>query len=128
MVEWPRPSLPYPYSPKCVEWGFCELRLYGVLRNSHSLGPASMSVPGSDLLPAGIITTPYDSLIILIGRALRHGCSWESREYLTLDRWASRAAYEAFRARRSGEYRRLDARSEGLTEEETFLGAFEVLP
>ena len=87
-----------------------------------------MSVPGSDLLPAGIITTPYDSLIILIGCALRHGCSWESREYLTLDRWASRAAYAAFRARRSGEYRRLDARSEGLTEEETFLGAFEVLP
>ena len=51
-----------------------------------------------------------------------------SREYLTLDRWASRAAYEAFRASRSGEYRQLDLRSEGLTEEETFLGAFEALP
>ena len=50
-----------------------------------------------------------------------------SREYLTLDRWVSRAAYEAFRARRSGEYRRLDRRLEGLTEEETLLGAFEAL-
>ena len=52
----------------------------------------------------------------------------ESREYLTLDRWASRAAYEAFRVRRSGEYRRLDPRLEELTEEEIFLGTFEVLP
>ena len=24
------------YSPECVEDGFCELRLYGVLRSSHS--------------------------------------------------------------------------------------------
>jgi heme-degrading monooxygenase HmoA len=52
----------------------------------------------------------------------------ESREYLTLDRWASSAAYEAFRARRNGEYRQLDRLSEGLTEEEPFLGAFEALP
>jgi heme-degrading monooxygenase HmoA len=50
-----------------------------------------------------------------------------SREYLTLDRWVSRAAYEAFRARRSGEYGRLDRRLEGLTEEETLVGAFEAL-
>jgi heme-degrading monooxygenase HmoA len=52
----------------------------------------------------------------------------ESREYLTLDCWAYRAAYEAFRARRSGEYRRLDSRLEGLNEEETLLGTFEALP
>jgi heme-degrading monooxygenase HmoA len=52
----------------------------------------------------------------------------EPKEYLTLDRWASRGAYEAFRASRSGEYRRIDLRLEGLTEEETFLGAFEMLP
>src|SRR3712207_1258690 len=48
----------------------------------------------------------------------------ESREYLTLDRWASRGAYEAFRARWSGEYRQLDRRLEELTDEEVFLGAF----
>ena len=52
----------------------------------------------------------------------------ESKEYLTLDRWASRGAYEAFRSHRSGEYRRLDRRLEGLTEEETLVGAFEALP
>jgi heme-degrading monooxygenase HmoA len=50
-----------------------------------------------------------------------------SGEYLTLDRWASGAAYEAFRARRGGEYGRLDRRLEGLTEEETLVGAFEAL-
>jgi heme-degrading monooxygenase HmoA len=53
---------------------------------------------------------------------LRH--SDDPRVYLTLDRWTSRAAYEAFRSRWSGKYRRLDYRLEGLTEEETPLGAF----
>ena len=52
----------------------------------------------------------------------------DSRVYLTLDRWASRAAYQAFRARFSSEYQRLDRRFEELTEEEAPLGAFEVLP
>jgi heme-degrading monooxygenase HmoA len=52
----------------------------------------------------------------------------DPREYLTLDRWASRAAYEAFRARWSNEYRRLDYRLEELTEEEVFLGTFEAFP
>ena len=54
--------------------------------------------------------------------------SGDPREYLTLDHWTSRAAYEAFRARWSSEYRRLDHRLGELTEEETLLGAFEVLP
>ena len=49
-------------------------------------------------------------------------------EYLVLDRWASRGAYEAFRARWSDEYRWLDRRLEELTEEEAPLGAFETLP
>ena len=63
-----------------------------------------------------------------LGTELLRRSDDESGECLTLDRWASRAAYEAFRARRGGEYRRLDGRSEELTEEETFLGAFEALP
>jgi heme-degrading monooxygenase HmoA len=54
--------------------------------------------------------------------------SEDSREYLTLDRWVSRTAYETFRSRFSNEYRRLDRLFEGLTEEETPLGAFEMLP
>lgn len=52
----------------------------------------------------------------------------DPREYLAIDRWASRGAYEAFHARWSSEYRRLDRLLEGLTEEETPLGAFEVIP
>ena len=51
----------------------------------------------------------------------------DSGEYLAIDRWASRAAYEAFRARWSSEYRRLDRQLEELTEEETPIGAFDVL-
>ena len=63
-----------------------------------------------------------------LGTELLLQCSGdESREYLTLDRWTSRAAHEAFRARRIGEYGRLDRRLEGLTEEETLLGDFEAL-
>jgi heme-degrading monooxygenase HmoA len=53
--------------------------------------------------------------------------SEDSREYLTLDRWVSRTAYETFRHRFSREYLRLDRPFEELTEEETPLGAFEVL-
>jgi len=51
----------------------------------------------------------------------------DPREYLTLDLWASGAAYETFRARFSSEYRRLDRRLAELTEEEVPLGAFETL-
>jgi heme-degrading monooxygenase HmoA len=57
---------------------------------------------------------------------LRH--SDDPREYLTLDRWVSRDAYEAFLNRFDSEYRQLDDRLEGLTEEETLLGTFDALP
>jgi len=46
-------------------------------------------------------------------------------EYLTLDRWTSREAYEAFRARRADRYREIDRACEELTEAETPLGTFE---
>jgi heme-degrading monooxygenase HmoA len=49
----------------------------------------------------------------------------DAREYLVLDRWASRAAYQVFRARFSSEYRRLDSWLEELTEEEVPMGTFE---
>jgi heme-degrading monooxygenase HmoA len=51
----------------------------------------------------------------------------DPREYLVLDRWASRPAYEAIRARFSSEYRQLDRRLEELTEEEAPMGTFETL-
>ncbi len=51
----------------------------------------------------------------------------DPREYLVLDRWASRAAYEPSRVRFSSEYRKLDNRLEELTEEEAPMGTFETL-
>jgi len=54
-------------------------------------------------------------------------CSEDSREYLSLARWVSRAAYESFRVCFRSEYRRLDGRLEDLTEEETLLSTFEAL-
>ena len=46
------------------------------------------------------------------------------RRYLTLDRWESRKAYEAFRAAHAAAYEALDRRFEALTESETPLGSF----
>ncbi len=45
--------------------------------------------------------------------------------YLTLDRWQTRAAYEAFRRERAVEYSELDAACEDLTVREQFLSAWE---
>lgn len=48
--------------------------------------------------------------------------------YLTIDRWESAAAYEAFRERFADDYAALDARCEELTTREVALGAFDVVP
>jgi heme-degrading monooxygenase HmoA len=45
--------------------------------------------------------------------------------YLTLDFWASREAYDAFRAKHAAEYAAIDRECEALTVEEKPLGAFE---
>lgn len=47
-----------------------------------------------------------------------------ARRYVTIDRWASAAAYEAFRRQWQSDYEALDARCEPLTEHEARLGAF----
>src|SRR5687767_2562447 len=44
--------------------------------------------------------------------------------YLTIDRWTTRAAFEAFRQRWPEEYRALDLRCESLTSRETAVGTF----
>lgn len=48
-----------------------------------------------------------------------------SGTYVTIDRWNSRAAFQAFRDRWLSEYETLDAQCESLTEQETSLGWFE---
>ena len=44
--------------------------------------------------------------------------------YLTIDRWESREAWQAFRRQHSAEYERLDREFEGLTTREAPLGEY----
>jgi len=48
----------------------------------------------------------------------------QSRRYLTLDFWASQAAYDSFQRMHAAEYRVLDAECESLTEREAEIGRF----
>ena len=48
----------------------------------------------------------------------------ETDRYLTLDFWQTEEEFERFRSENRAEYERLDREFEGLTEEETRLGAF----
>ena len=45
--------------------------------------------------------------------------------YLTIDRWASREAHEAFLRAHRAEYEALDRACEGVTDRESSLGCFE---
>ena len=51
----------------------------------------------------------------------------DPRTYLTIDRWTSRAAWEAFRAARAAEWDEIDRHGEDLTEREEEIGRFEEL-
>jgi heme-degrading monooxygenase HmoA len=48
----------------------------------------------------------------------------QDARYLTIDRWVSQEAYEAFQARFAAEYEDLDKRLEGVAGTETRIGAF----
>ncbi|MGH9816340.1 MAG: antibiotic biosynthesis monooxygenase family protein [Candidatus Acidiferrales bacterium] len=50
-----------------------------------------------------------------------------TRRYVTVDIWRSRAAFTAFQRRNRGEYQRIDAMCEALTEGEERMGAYSVL-
>jgi len=45
--------------------------------------------------------------------------------YVTVDRWESQAAFEAFRARYAAEYETIDKAGEALTKRETLIGRFD---
>lgn len=49
------------------------------------------------------------------------------RTYVTIDRWASRKAWEAFREERAVEWEAIDQRCRALTEREEKIGRFEEL-
>lgn len=46
--------------------------------------------------------------------------------FVTIDRWTSEAAYDAFLAARRADYLEIDARAEGLTLLETLVGRFAI--
>jgi heme-degrading monooxygenase HmoA len=48
----------------------------------------------------------------------------DATRYLTIDRWRSRADYDAFRARFADDYAAIDAACERLTSAETLVGLF----
>jgi heme-degrading monooxygenase HmoA len=47
------------------------------------------------------------------------------RRYVTIDRWTSRAAYDALHDRNLAEYAAIDRRFKSLTEHEALVGTFE---
>jgi heme-degrading monooxygenase HmoA len=49
----------------------------------------------------------------------------ECVRYLTIDRWASRDSFQAFKRRHAAAYAELDQRCAELTERETLVGVFE---
>jgi heme-degrading monooxygenase HmoA len=51
-------------------------------------------------------------------------CLEQEGRYLTVDRWVSQAAFEAFRIQFSSDYKALDERLEGIAITETRIGAF----
>jgi heme-degrading monooxygenase HmoA len=58
-----------------------------------------------------------------IGTELLHDQTKKDR-YLTIDRWESTEAYDAFRLSSDREYRTLDRKCSNWTEEESALGCF----
>lgn len=58
-------------------------------------------------------------------RLARHGD--RSGTYLTIDRWRSRAAYEAFNTAHRSRYEELDRGFAALTESERCVGTYEII-
>jgi heme-degrading monooxygenase HmoA len=52
----------------------------------------------------------------------------EDARYLTIDRWDSREAYEAFQQQARAEYARIDALGDALTASERRIGAYTGTP
>ena len=73
--------------------------------------------------PRGAWARLFDSAPGYLGTQLLRDPEGE-RRYLTIDRWASAAAFSRFREVRAAEYEALDARCARWTEAETPLGAW----
>jgi heme-degrading monooxygenase HmoA len=73
--------------------------------------------------PGGGWATLFREAPAYLGTELLRAVGGPGR-YLTVDRWQSRAAYEAFRAARPAEYEALDQACEALTSSEERVGDF----
>ena len=62
----------------------------------------------------------YNSTELLHDRA-------NERRYVTIDSWTSRSEYETFRKQFAAAFEELDKRCNSLTEDEVFLGSFDLL-
>jgi len=58
-----------------------------------------------------------------IGTELMHSTEYPE-QYITIDRWETKADYESFLSQWKNEYETLDTQCEGLTEQESCLGRF----
>lgn len=74
--------------------------------------------------PDGIWATFFRQSDGFVGTELNQDLK-DSKRYLTLDLWVSKAAHDQFRADHGAEYEGIDAQCETLTEHEFELGSFE---
>ena len=74
--------------------------------------------------PEGDWARLFGSADGFLGTTLLKG-DGEPAEYLTLDRWVSAQAYEAFRLARQEEFTALDRRCEALTALEQDIGSYQ---
>jgi quinol monooxygenase YgiN len=87
-------------------------------------------IPREHVAEFEAVQGPHGEWALLFGRAegflgteLLRSTEQQGR-YLTVDRWASQAAFEAFRVRFIADYQALDDRLTGLATTETRIGAF----
>jgi heme-degrading monooxygenase HmoA len=74
--------------------------------------------------PAGDWARLFRTADGFLGTTLLKGAG-DPAEYLTLDRWVSRKAYETFRRARDQEFTMLDRQCESLTAQEEEIGEYE---
>jgi heme-degrading monooxygenase HmoA len=89
--------------------------------------PGSETAFESAYGPAGDWARLFRQAHGYLGTELLRDCQ-EPDRYLTLDRWASREAFECFHRERRKEYEALDRQCEGLTASEVRLGSFSAVP
>jgi heme-degrading monooxygenase HmoA len=74
--------------------------------------------------PDGPWARLFGKAVGFIGVALLR-CAEQAGRYVTIDRWRSRAEFEAFKREFGADYAALDRALEGIADSETRIGAFD---